>query len=381
MNIKILFTSDLYPANVERETQQFNYALHHYVREWRKTAQVVVINTHSYNILTVWKYWKYNYPDSFLIDEVQVYNRLVLRLPGGWLLKFPLLGLANKLSFDVVVGHMPVGSEAAKYIANHFKKPYCVGLHYTDYKRSKLKEGGLSSRYVKLLQGASLVIYRSQTLQRLFSDKCAHLINKSFVATGGVDDLWLSQPVLHTFEHLSENVKFVSVARLIALKNLNVVIQSLHSFSKRNFQYSIIGEGSERGRLEELMEELSMKNSVILHGWLPTKEIIRHLDNADIMILISRPETFGLVYLEAMARGCLVVGTKGEGIDGIIVNGVNGFLCDPDVNSLLLLINKVIDMSLQELKLISNNAKKTANAHSYPELSTKLLRRITDVIS
>ena len=38
-------------------------------------------------------------------------------------------------------------------------------------------------------------------------------------------------------------------------------------------------------------------------------------------------KTFGLVYLEAMARGCITVASRDEGFDGIIQDGVNGFLC------------------------------------------------------
>jgi len=34
--------------------------------------------------------------------------------------------------------------------------------------------------------------------------------------------------------------------------------------------------------------------------------------------MVSAPETFGLVYLEAMAKGCIVIGTKNWGIDGIV---------------------------------------------------------------
>ena len=40
--------------------------------------------------------------------------------------------------------------------------------------------------------------------------------------------------------------------------------------------------------------------------------------------MISSPETFGLAYLEAMARGNIVIGTKGWGIDGIVIDGENG---------------------------------------------------------
>ena len=45
--------------------------------------------------------------------------------------------------------------------------------------------------------------------------------------------------------------------------------------------------------------------------------------------MVSSFETFGLVYLEAMATGNIVIGAKGEGIEGIIKNNINGFLCTP----------------------------------------------------
>ena len=42
--------------------------------------------------------------------------------------------------------------------------------------------------------------------------------------------------------------------------------------------------------------------------------------------MISKNEAFGLVYLEAMLAGCIVASRNG--IDGIIIDGYNGFLCD-----------------------------------------------------
>ena len=43
--------------------------------------------------------------------------------------------------------------------------------------------------------------------------------------------------------------------------------------------------------------------------------------------MISKEETFGLVYLEAMSMGCITIASKNEGMEGIIIDGENGFLC------------------------------------------------------
>ena len=52
------------------------------------------------------------------------------------------------------------------------------------------------------------------------------------------------------------------------------------------------------------------------------------LKQHDVFIMISKNETFGLVYLEAMAVGCITIASRQEGFDGIIKHGYNGFLCE-----------------------------------------------------
>lgn len=64
-----------------------------------------------------------------------------------------------------------------------------------------------------------------------------------------------------------------------------------------------------------------------------------------LWFMVSENETLGLVYLEVMAQGCIPVGSRGEAIDGIIVDGRNGFLVNPnneeDLCLVILKINKM----------------------------------------
>jgi glycosyltransferase involved in cell wall biosynthesis len=83
--------------------------------------------------------------------------------------------------------------------------------------------------------------------------------------------------------------------------------------------------------------------------------------------MISEGETFGLVYLEAMACGCITIASRGEGMDGIIEDGVNGFLCKPgDVQELQEIIEKIDALDQKQLYSISYQAYLTA-------------RRLTDI--
>lgn len=70
--------------------------------------------------------------------------------------------------------------------------------------------------------------------------------------------------------------------------------------------------------------------------------------------MISRSETFGLVYLEAMARGCITIASWREEFDGIIEDGMNGFLCEAgDSEDFARVIKKIRQMSVAELSRIS----------------------------
>lgn len=87
----------------------------------------------------------------------------------------------------------------------------------------------------------------------------------------------------------------------------------------------------------------------------------QQLREHDIFVMISKQETFGLVYLEAMAAGCITIASRGEGFDGIIQDGVNGFLCEAgNWHELSRIITHICELSSGDLCKISEAAQKTA---------------------
>ena len=62
--------------------------------------------------------------------------------------------------------------------------------------------------------------------------------------------------------------------------------------------------------------------------------MLENLQKSDAFILPSEHETFGMVYLEALASGCITVCSKNDGVDGIIRHGKNGFLTSPNKESI-----------------------------------------------
>jgi N-acetyl-alpha-D-glucosaminyl L-malate synthase BshA len=85
-----------------------------------------------------------------------------------------------------------------------------------------------------------------------------------------------------------------------------------------------IGDGPERSTATDLAGELGVLDDVVFLGKL--ESVAPLLACADLFLLPSEQESFGLVALEAMASGVPVIGTGGSGLAEVVVDGETGFL-------------------------------------------------------
>lgn len=123
-----------------------------------------------------------------------------------------------------------------------------------------------------------------------------------------------------------------------------------------------IGAGNESEKVRDTAVRLNVEGSVHLLGRQKRERVIRCLDESDVFVMISRDETFGLVYLEAMSRGCIVIASRNEGFDGIIRDGENGFLCEAgNSHELAAIITRIRKMPLETIQRISDAAIRTAS--------------------
>lgn len=119
--------------------------------------------------------------------------------------------------------------------------------------------------------------------------------------------------------------RFVSVGRLSVEKGLDKALRILSMLENRDFEYHIIGEGSERNRLEKLVETLGIAPNVTFQG--VQKNPFGWIRSADLLLLTSEFEGFPNVLLEAGALGTPVVSFACGGVVAeIIIDNVNGFV-------------------------------------------------------
>lgn len=174
----------------------------------------------------------------------------------------------------------------------------------------------------------------------------------------------------------------VQVGHLIKQKHFDVTLRAFARLKKEYpaAQFTVVGQGSEREALEALADELGVSESVHFLGQLPNEAVLAEMSKAQFFCMPSVREGFGIVYLEAMASGCVTIGTEGEGIADLIVSGENGFLVppeDPDA------IARVIEWCLQhpeESESIAQQGRRDAlsltwekNAENYVKLFTSLI--------
>lgn len=122
-------------------------------------------------------------------------------------------------------------------------------------------------------------------------------------------------------------IVFVSTGSLIKRKGYDVLIKALNIINSQlsNWELNIIGEGSERGTLQKMINTNQLNDKIKLVGKKNKMEIISYLHNSDVFLFPSRMENFSVAVLEALSAGLPVIATICGGIRECI-NETNGLL-------------------------------------------------------
>lgn len=125
----------------------------------------------------------------------------------------------------------------------------------------------------------------------------------------------------------------LTLTRLVRRKGIDSVLTVLPEIREEipNVHYLIVGEGPDRKRLETLVEELSLTNTVTFAGRAPYNELNHYYNLGDLFVMPSRTRTpdvegFGIVFLEANACGLPVIGSDSGGIPSAIIHGETGLI-------------------------------------------------------
>jgi colanic acid/amylovoran biosynthesis glycosyltransferase len=156
-----------------------------------------------------------------------------------------------------------------------------------------------------------------------------------------------------------QDLKIVTVARLHWIKGLEATLEALALVKQKGirFQYTIIGDGPERERLQFAAHQLRLTDMIIFTGKLAPEEVKIALEQSDLYLQYSIQEGFCNAVLEAQAMGKLCIVSDAEGLAENVVDGWTGFVV-PKRNpvSLCEKIVAVVKLSASEKENIKEKA-------------------------
>jgi colanic acid/amylovoran biosynthesis glycosyltransferase len=232
-------------------------------------------------------------------------------------------------SYDVAHAHFgPVGN-SFRFVNQLWKVPFVVTFHGYDFSVVPRKEG--SDVYQKLFKSVDAVTVNSEYAgERLKQLGCA--TEKIHKLRMGVNPEEF--PYLERRPKTGEAIRALTVGRLTEKKGIEYSIRAVAQAREKypEIVYEIIGDGPLRSNLENLIAEIGMGDSIILHGAQDGSFVQQKMSEAHIFILTSLTAENGdqegtpVSLMEAQASGLPVLSTLHSGIPEVVINGRTGFL-------------------------------------------------------
>ena len=135
----------------------------------------------------------------------------------------------------------------------------------------------------------------------------------------------------------------VFLGRLVSDKGPDLLIKAFSALAYPSSKLTIVGSGPDRDSLAQLVRKLSLTNSVNFTGALQGDDLVEVLNQHEIMVVPSTwNEPFGIVALEGLACGCVLLVSDGGGLPDAI--GKSGLLFKRgDVTDLMLKLRLLLD--------------------------------------
>lgn len=283
--------------------------------------------------------------------------------------------ILKELSFkpDLVAGHFANPSvELVAKVAEFYKAKSSIVFHH-DCVEGYIQRYRIGENIGKIgAIGTRSVIEANLVKQRLNLDKLPFVC-----CSGAPNDAVMAAQKVCDKQDFSNGIRHIYVGSLLKRKHCDVVIKAFLATAGAKDTLEVVGGGPEADILKQLVKDSDTANRIVMTGKVPRNDVLKRMGEAQVFTLISHGETYGMVYIEAMLQGCLTIASKGEGFDGIIQDGVNGFICNPgDQQDLERIYRRIANMTVEERNKIGQAAIDTAIHYSEREVAERYLNDI-----
>ncbi len=401
--MNVLLLTNLYPH--EKDTNpDITKVCAFFAREWVKQGHnvVVIVNSSAFPKLyyaignaaqkLVKKHYSLSEIPNFMWSECFEYDDFGVKVINMPMLKYipkgrffestfkkqvkKITDKLEKIGFapDVITGHWANPQiRLVADLANHYGVKSAIVLH-ADHTEELCERYKVNS-YIDKIDNFG---FRSKSA----AEKAANYLDfkkEPFVCYSGIPEHFVSNSInVEEKAFDEERLSIITASRLLDWKNIDSVIEAASIALKEvDFSYDIVGDGPMMESLKEQVKLSGMADRIHFSGKVSRGEVQQKMASSEVYAMISH-ETFGLVYLEAMLQGCIVVASRFGGIDGIVVDGENGFLCkEGSADELAEVFERIIRLSPEEKKRIAYNAIETAKKFTDSRVAKMYLESIT----
>jgi len=247
--------------------------------------------------------------------------------------------IAKEENYDIVHIHDWLVAPAGIAMKHFLRKPMIATIHSTEHGRSGLHSPDsfmIDSWEWWTTYEASKVIVTSNSMKH---EVCGHFHlpwEKVELIPNGIDIEKFNIPVdrisVKGRYGIGPNEKLILyVGRLVPQKGVEYLIQAVPMIAGKypNTKFIIVGEGWLRDYLESLASSTGQKWRIIFTGFVPDHEIVALMKSADVLVVPSVYEPFGIVALEGMAAEVPIVASQVGGLAEIIEHDKTGVFIYP----------------------------------------------------
>ncbi len=262
------------------------------------------------------------------IDGIHVIGTKGINIPGLRALTFKINAkkalekLLKTTHIDIIHGHYlyPAGAVAVEVGRKHNIKTY-VTAHGSDMFEMYKKQKFMQKSIKKVLSKADKVFAVSNALKdEILKTDVPDIKSKTSIYWNSVDvEKFKAKDLKH-----NNKARVMFVGNLIKRKNVDLILDA-KKISKTDYELVIVGGGALLKSLQKRVKEENIEDVTFMGSRSDVEDII---PTADVLVLPSLSESFGLVLIEALACSVPVIGSDVGGIREIITDDV-GLRIDP----------------------------------------------------
>lgn len=285
-------------------------------------------------------------------------------------------------NYDVIHAHSLFSNGwLALQLWKKYKRPYVVAVRNTDVRTFFEKMPWLRRMGLEILEHASQVIFISQNS---YDEVFQHYIPqgmretlraKTTILPNGIDDFWHENVHIDKPARVHSPLRIVTVGKVTPGKRFVQLAEMIQAYSEniRPAELHIIGPAW----TPRIVEQLNKMPNVYYYGPHKKEDILTLYRQMDIFALLSYPETFGLVYPEAMSQGLPVIYTKHEGFDSFFDNHTVGVSVDKNDQ---IGFNKAVDYIVKHYKRLCPNALAGIDAFNWNTITQRYVELYQQII-